>query len=104
MTACARSWSSRPGKRVYRTLLERHASGRLQDAQRIVLAEKGRPLGQLLGQVITIVQPETLLRWHRRLVAVKWDSSTQRARGFGRSPVAAAVEKVVVQMVKENPG
>ena len=91
--------------RAYRALLERHAPGwRLQDGERKALAEKGRPLGRLLGQVITIVQPETLLRWHRRLPATKWDFSTRRARGVGRPPVAAAVEKLVVQMAKENPG
>jgi transposase InsO family protein len=91
--------------RVYRALLERLAPGwRLQDGERKALAEKGRPLGKLLTQVITLVQPETLLRWHRRLVARKWGFSTRRARGVGRPPVDAAVEKLVVQMAEENPG
>ena len=50
--------------RVYRTLLDRHSPHwRLQDAERKVLAEKGKPLGKLLSTVITIVQPETLLKW-----------------------------------------
>ena len=44
--------------RVYRALLERHSPyWRLQDIERKGLAEKGRPLGKLLAQVITIVQP-----------------------------------------------
>ena len=34
-----------------------------------MLTEKGRLLDKLLSAVITIVQPETLLKWHRRLVA-----------------------------------
>jgi hypothetical protein len=91
--------------RVYRALLDRHSPGwRLQDTERKALAEKGRTLGKLLAQVITIVQPETLFKWHRRLVARKWNCSARRARGVGRPPVDAAVEKRVVQMAKENGG
>jgi hypothetical protein len=52
--------------RVYRALLDRDSpQWRLQDTERKALAEKGRRLGELLAQVITIVQPETLLKWHR---------------------------------------
>ena len=79
--------------RVYRALLERHSPHwRLQDSERKILAEKGRPLGKLLGQVLTIVQPETLLQWHRRLVAQKWDFSARRFKSVGRPPVAAELE------------
>src|SRR5450432_3746668 len=43
--------------RVYRVLLDRHSPHwRLQDAERKVLAEKGKPLGKLLGEVITILR------------------------------------------------
>jgi putative transposase len=89
--------------RVYRALLQRHAPGwRLQDAERKALAEKGRPPGNLLAQVITIVRPETLLRWPRRLVASKWDFSARRTQGVGRPPVDAAVEQRVVHMAQEE--
>src|SRR5580704_5051766 len=45
--------------RVYRALLDRHSPRwRLHDAERKVLAEKGKPLGKLLGEVITIVNPK----------------------------------------------
>ncbi len=58
--------------RVYRALLDRHSPHwRLQEAERKALADKGKPLGKLLPNVITIVQPETLLKWHRRLAASK---------------------------------
>jgi hypothetical protein len=50
--------------RVYRALLDRHSpQWRLQDTERKALAQKGRPLGELLAQVLTIVQPATLLKW-----------------------------------------
>jgi hypothetical protein len=54
--------------RVYRALLERHSPHwRLQNAERKVLAERGKPLGKLLADVITLVQPETLLKWRPSL-------------------------------------
>jgi putative transposase len=91
--------------RVYRALLDRHSPHwRLQDSERKILAEKGRPLGKLLAKVLTIVKPETLLKWHRRLVAQKWDFSARRAKPIGRPPVTAELEKLVVQLARENPG
>jgi transposase InsO family protein len=91
--------------RVYRALLERHSPHwRLQDAERKVLAEKGKPLGKLLGEVITLVQPETLLKWHRQLVASKWDFSRRRKAKPGRPSVSVQIERLVVQFARENPG
>ena len=89
--------------RVYRTLLDRHSSRwRLQEAERKVLAEEGKPLGLLLDAVITIVQPETLLKWLRRLVARKWDFSHRRDTpncltnplGFAVNPLTDHQEKL----------
>jgi putative transposase len=74
--------------RVHRALLDRHSlHWRLQDAEHKALAEKGKPLGKLLGDVITIVQPETLLKWHRRLVASKCDFSSRRTAKPGRPTI-----------------
>ena len=52
---------------------------RLTDAQRRRLAAKGKVLGRrLLASVVTIVTPDTILRWHRRLIAAKWTFNTKR--------------------------
>jgi transposase InsO family protein len=91
--------------RVYRALLDRHSpQWRLQDAERKALAQKGRPLGKWLATVITIVQPDTLLKWHRRLVAKKWDFSARRTKPLGRPPVEATLEKLVRQLAQDNAG
>ena len=56
---------------------------RLTDDQRRRLAAKGKILGRsILGEVATIVTPDTLLRWHRQLVANKYDGSAKQ--GLGR--------------------
>lgn len=89
--------------RVYRALLDRHSPHwQLEDTERKNLAEKGKPLGKLLEDVITLVRPETLLKWHRRLVAKKWDYSRRRTQSVGRPPVAAELEKLVMRLAKEN--
>jgi len=45
---------------------------RLTDRQRRRLAAKGKPLGRkLLRQWATIVTPDSILRWHHRLIARK---------------------------------
>jgi putative transposase len=46
------------------------------------------------------VTPETLLRWHRKLVRRKW---TQPARGPGRPPVEPHVSVLVLRLARENP-
>ena len=47
-----------------------------------------------------MVTPETLLAWHRRLIAQKYDGSRQRGRGRPRKPEER--EALVVRMAKEN--
>jgi putative transposase len=47
------------------------------------------------------VTPATLLAWHRRLIARKWNYSTRRGR-TGRPPTASAVKKLVLRLAREN--
>ena len=76
---------------------------RLTDDERRRLAVKGKALGRkLLAEVTGIVTPETLLAWHRRLIARKWDYSERRKQP-GRPRVMAEISKLVVGMAKSNP-
>jgi hypothetical protein len=47
------------------------------------------------------VTPATLLAWHRRLVARKWDYASRRHPG--RPSTAAAIRKLVIRIATENP-
>jgi len=75
---------------------------RLTDGERKRLAEIGQKLGkQALGEVASLVEPETILAWHRKLVAQKFDGSTQR-KAPGRPMVDQEVEALVMRMAREN--
>src|SRR5213593_3295958 len=74
---------------------------RLTDDQRRRLAAKGRPLGRrILRQVATIVTPDTILRWHRRLIARKWTFAPKRP---GRPGTMKEIASLIVRMATENP-
>jgi len=49
-----------------------------------------------------MVKPETPLTWHRRLVAKKLDYSRQRRAAVGRPLVTPELERLVIQLAKEN--
>src|SRR4029434_5164780 len=75
---------------------------RLSDGERKTLAEIGQKLGkQALAEVAKIVTPDTILAWHRKLIAQKFDSSTQR-QSLGRPRVDAELEALIVRMAQEN--
>src|ERR1700687_3557429 len=74
---------------------------RLNDDQRRRLATRAKGLGRkLLAEVATIVTPETLLAWHRKLIAEKYDGSNKRSPGRPRT--AGEVEALVARMAEEN--
>lgn len=74
---------------------------RFNDEQRRRLATKAQGLGrQLLAEVATLVTPETLLAWHRKLIAQKYDGRGRR--GPGRPRTASEIEMLVVRLAEEN--
>ena len=75
---------------------------RLTDTERKTLAEIGMKLGkQALEEVATIVKPDTILAWHRKLVAQKFDGSQQR-QSPGRPKIDPELEALVVCLAQEN--
>ncbi|MBM4091488.1 MAG: hypothetical protein FJ276_18990 [Planctomycetes bacterium] len=70
--------------------------------QRRRLAVKGKNLGRKqLEQIGTLFTSDTILRWHRVLVANKWDNSNQRNKA-GRPRVRPEIVGLVVRFAKEN--
>ena len=73
---------------------------RLTDDQRRRLAVKAKCLGRrALDAVATLVTPDTLMRWHRRLIAWKW---TYAARRVGRPGVRKVIAALIVRLAREN--
>jgi putative transposase len=66
----------------------------LTDAERKILAEKAIALGKLMADTVTIVKPATILKWHRRLVAKKFDGSKNR-KTHGRAASSLAEPECV---------
>ncbi len=75
----------------------------LNDDQRRRLAIKGKTLGRrLLEDICCVFSPDTILKWHRRLVAQKYDGSKHR-RKAGRPRIARTLEDLIVRIASENP-
>jgi putative transposase len=75
---------------------------RLSDGERKTLAELGKRLGkQALKEVASLVTPDTILAWHRKLIAKKYDGSEHR-QAPGRPTIDAELEALVVRMAQEN--
>ena len=63
----------------------------LTDDQRRLLAVTGKALGlKTLRELTPIVTPDTILRWHRELVAKKWDHSRKR-KSVGRPRIRQVI-------------
>ena len=75
---------------------------RLRDSERKALVVIGHKLGkQALTAVAQIVKPETMLGWHRTLVAQKFDGPQQRWSP-GRPPIDPELEALMVRMAQEH--
>ncbi len=76
---------------------------RFTDDERRRLAVKGEALGnRVLREVASIVTPNTILAWHRKLIAKKYDGTAKRVPG--RPRVADEIPKLMVRMAQENQG
>ncbi|HEY2269375.1 MAG TPA: integrase core domain-containing protein [Streptosporangiaceae bacterium] len=74
---------------------------RYQPGDRLWLAALSRLLPRSQWGEVFMVTPATLLAWHRRLVARKWDYSSRRRPG--RPSTAIAIRKLVIRMATDNP-
>jgi Homeodomain-like domain len=72
---------------------------RLQPTDRALLAALSRLLPRARWSTF-LVRPETLLRWHRRMVARRW---TYPPTSNGRPPVSDEVQQLVMRLARENP-
>jgi putative transposase len=87
-----------------KTLLKKLGKKRLllDDNQRRLLAVKAHAIGRkALRELTTIVTPDTILRWHRELVARKFDSSDKRRPG--RPRIRQEIVDTIVRFTKQNP-
>ena len=76
---------------------------RFTDEERRSLAEAALAMGRsLMKEVVSIVKPETILAWQRRLEQKKWDYSERRRRGPGRPRTPVDVEALVCRLAREN--
>jgi putative transposase len=73
------------------------AQPQLQPADRVVLAALAQALPRLRS---LLVEPETLLRWHRELVRRRW---TFPRRPPGRPPLVSQARQLVLRLAAENP-
>lgn len=90
----------REENRVLREQLGRRRLRLTNDQRRRLAAKAKRLCRRILKEVAGIVTPDTLLKWHRKLIAEKYDGTAQR--GPGRPRTAATIESLVVRMANEN--
>jgi putative transposase len=81
-------------------ILRRQRSGpRLTRADRALLAALSRSLPRAAWAALSF-KPETLLRWHRQLIARRW---TYSQRAPGRPPLERSLRELILRLARENP-
>jgi putative transposase len=75
------------------------ARPRFGSADRAMLAALGSVLPSARRRSL-LVEPATLLRWHRELVRRRWTYSRRRP---GRPPLAAQARQLILRLAAENP-
>ncbi|MEU6970829.1 integrase core domain-containing protein [Kitasatospora aureofaciens] len=76
---------------------------RYEPADRLWLAALSGLIPRHRWREIFSVAPGTLLAWHRRFIAAKWDYSARRTR-TGRPPTRMALKQLVLRLARENAG
>ncbi len=75
---------------------------RFTDTDRTILAILSTAFARSrLAQIMLIVQPKTVIGWHRRLVARHWTYPPTTRRG--RPPTLAAIRRLAIRLAEENP-
>ncbi|HEY6790569.1 MAG TPA: hypothetical protein VI365_25005, partial [Trebonia sp.] len=84
-------------------VLRRQLGARLRwdHTDRVWLAALSRLVSRRQWPQVFPVTPATILRWHRDLVARKWDYTSRRRPG--RPSTGTSVKTLVVRMARENP-
>jgi putative transposase len=72
---------------------------KLEPTERALLAAISRVLPRSRWSCF-FVRPETLLRWHRRLVAGAWTYAHRRP---GRPPLDQELQQLIIRLARENP-
>ena len=108
---CLAGWINREQQaaidylRMENNVLREHLAKKrilLTDDQRRRLAVKGKVLGRkMLEQVGTLFTPDTILRWHRQLVARKWDYSDLKSK-VGRPRIRQVIVNLILRFAREN--
>jgi putative transposase len=85
-------------------VLRRQITGqiRYETADRFWFAALSSLVPRRLWSSVFPVTPTTLLAWHRRFIAAKWDY-TARRRSTGRPTTRATIKKLILQLASENP-
>ena len=83
-------------------VLRRHVGrARYEPADRVWLAALARLIPRRHWSEVFPVTPATLLAWHRKLTAKKYDTSKRRKPG--RPPTVQSIARLAVRLAKENP-
>ena len=81
-------------------VLRRHTSRPSRSpADRALLAALSRVVPRTAWTSL-VVKPDTLLRWHRQLVACRW---TYAHRMPGRPPLKRSLYELILRLARENP-
>jgi len=73
----------------------------LTNEQKRLLAVSGKRLGRkVLSEICCAFSPDTILKWHRKLIATKYDGS--RNRKIGRPRISEELEELVIKIARYN--